>query len=66
VYERALPDDAAKGVLPVWVDGLGSRPLVYVSVGTVFNGSSGPEIFSKLLTGIRDCEGHELNATPRW
>jgi MGT family glycosyltransferase len=55
-YVRALPADAANSALPAWMDEIGSRPLIYVSLGTVFNGPRGPEIFSKLLAGLRDLE----------
>jgi MGT family glycosyltransferase len=55
-YVRALPVDAGHSALPAWMVGIGSRPLVYVSLGTVFNGPRGPEIFSKLLAGLRDVD----------
>ena len=53
---RVLPADGASDGLPAWIDTIGSRPLVYVSLGTVFSGRRGPEIFSKLLTGLRDVD----------
>lgn len=55
-YVRALPPDVAEGDLPPWMDEMGSRPLVYVSLGTAFNGARGPEVFSKLLVGLRDLD----------
>ena len=51
---RALPADDTTQAVPAWVDAIGSRPLVYVSMGTSFSGHRGPEIFSKLLAGLRD------------
>ena len=67
-HVRALPADSANGVLPAWIAGIGPRPLIYVSLGTLFSGPRGPEIFSKLLAGLRDIDaevvltiGHDLN-----
>jgi UDP:flavonoid glycosyltransferase YjiC (YdhE family) len=61
---RALPIDSANDGLPAWIDGIGSRPLVYVSLGTLYNGNArptstglrGPEIFGKLLEGLADID----------
>jgi UDP:flavonoid glycosyltransferase YjiC (YdhE family) len=65
---RALPQDGADSALPAWCDEIGSRRLIYVSMGTVFSGWRGREIFSKLLAGLRDIDaeivvtvGHDLN-----
>jgi MGT family glycosyltransferase len=55
-YVRTMPPDVAEGGLPPWLDEIGSRPLVYLSLGTAFNGARGPEIFSKLLAGLRDLD----------
>jgi MGT family glycosyltransferase len=52
-HYRALPPDATDQALPIWIDGIGSRPLIYVSMGTSFSGHRGLEIFSKLLAGLR-------------
>lgn len=53
---RALPAEDAEEPLPTWIDQIGPRPLIYVSLGTVFNRTHGREIFSKLLAGLRDVE----------
>jgi len=65
---RALPADDANHALPAWIAGVGSRRLVYVSMGTSFSGQRGLEIFSKLLAGLRDLDaeivitvGHDLD-----
>ena len=67
-HVRALPADSPNGVLPAWMSAIGSRPLVYVSMGTSFSGHRGPEIFSKLLAGLREIDaevvltvGHDLD-----
>jgi UDP:flavonoid glycosyltransferase YjiC (YdhE family) len=49
-YLRALPPDSPDAVLPAWIDGLGSRPLIYVS------DQRGLEIFPRLLAGLRDVD----------
>jgi len=60
--------DRADATLPAWVDGVESRPLIYVSLGTTFNASRGRDIFPRLLAGLRDIDaeivltlGHELD-----
>lgn len=53
---RALPADAPGQVLPAWIDEIGSRPLVYVSLGTLFNNQRGLEIFPRLLAGLHDVD----------
>lgn len=53
---RALPPDSPDAVLPAWIDGLGSRPLIYVSLGTLFSDQRGLEIFPRLLAGLRDVD----------
>lgn len=67
-YVRALPPDVAEGGLPPWLDEVGSRPLIYVSLGTAFSGPRGRKIFSELLDGLRDLDaeivmtvGHDLD-----
>lgn len=66
-YVRVLPADGTDP-LPAWVEAVGSRPLVYVSLGTFFNGPHGPKIFAELLAGLRAVEveavlsvGHDLD-----
>jgi UDP:flavonoid glycosyltransferase YjiC (YdhE family) len=65
---RPLSVDGADATLPAWVDTVGSRPLICVSLGTIFNGPRGREIFPKLLAGLRNIDaeivltvGHELD-----
>ena len=67
-YVRAIPSDGRDRALPAWMEGLGSRPMLYVSLGTLFSGPRGQEIFSKLLDGLRDLDaelvltvGHDLD-----
>lgn len=68
-HVRLLPQDPPDTVLPSWLDRIPrGRPLVYVSLGTLFSGPRGPEIFAKLLTGLRDVDaeivltvGHDLD-----
>jgi UDP:flavonoid glycosyltransferase YjiC (YdhE family) len=55
-HVRALPADDRDQGLPSWIHEIGSRPLVYVSMGNSFSGMRGPEIFSKLLAGVRDVD----------
>jgi UDP:flavonoid glycosyltransferase YjiC (YdhE family) len=43
-------DDAPEAVLPSWLAGRPSRPLVYVTMGTAFNKKS--EIFRAILDGL--------------
>ena len=38
---------------PPWIEGLGSAPTVYFSLGTVFNMESG-DLFARVLAGLRD------------
>jgi UDP:flavonoid glycosyltransferase YjiC (YdhE family) len=45
-------DDAPGAVLPAWLATLGSRPLVYATMGTEFNKK--PEIFRAILDGLAD------------
>ncbi len=40
-------------VLPPWVAGLGHKPTVYVTLGTIFNMESG-DLFPRLLAGLRE------------
>jgi MGT family glycosyltransferase len=54
-YLRALPTDD-RDVLPSWVNTVGSRPLIYVSLGTSSSGVQGEELFPKLLAGLRDID----------
>jgi UDP:flavonoid glycosyltransferase YjiC (YdhE family) len=65
---RGLPPDDATIDFPAWLDRIGPRPLVYVSLGTIFRGERGLEIFSKLLAGLQDADvavvvtvGHEVD-----
>jgi MGT family glycosyltransferase len=51
-YVRVLPADGTV-TLPEWIDRVGSRPLVYVSLGTIWNVWRGPEIFATVLEGLR-------------
>jgi len=51
-YVRVLPADGTNA-LPEWVDRVGVRPLVYVSLGTVWNVRHGQETFSKIVDGLR-------------
>jgi UDP:flavonoid glycosyltransferase YjiC (YdhE family) len=60
--------DGPDATLPAWVNDLGSRPLIYVSLGTIFNGARGREMFPKLLAGLSNIDaevvltvGHELD-----
>jgi len=51
-YVRVLPADGTDP-LPAWVDQIGMRPLVYVSLGTIWRWWRGQEIFSKIVDGLR-------------
>ena len=51
-YVRVLPADGATA-LPSWFERLGERPLVYVSLGTVWGEG---EIFSQILDGLRSLD----------
>jgi MGT family glycosyltransferase len=62
-HVRALPPDGPDAALPAWMDGLGSRPLIYVSLGTLFSEQRGAEIFAKLLAGLRDVDAEILATT---
>ena len=62
---RALPPDTPDAALPAWADGVRSRPLVYVSLGTLFSEHRGVEIFSKLLAGLRDVDAEVVATTGR-
>ena len=53
---RALPPDDRTIDLPAWFDRIGPRPLVYVSLGTVFSRERGSEVFSKLLAGLQEAD----------
>jgi UDP:flavonoid glycosyltransferase YjiC (YdhE family) len=59
---RLLPGDPARSALPAWVDTVGLRPLIYVSLGTLFSGPHGLEVFSGPLAGLRDV-GAEIVVT---
>jgi MGT family glycosyltransferase len=54
-YLRVLPNDGPDR-LPAWIDQVGLRPLVYVSLGTVWAVRHGREIFSTVLEGLRDID----------
>lgn len=65
-FRPAPPGDAAP---PDWLPSPSGRPLVYVTLGTVFNVESG-DLFSRLLNGLRDLPvdvvatvGPQLNPT---
>jgi UDP:flavonoid glycosyltransferase YjiC (YdhE family) len=45
--DRAANDDSA------WIAGLGVRPLVYFTLGTIFNLESG-DLFERVLAGLRE------------
>jgi UDP:flavonoid glycosyltransferase YjiC (YdhE family) len=50
---RPVAFDAPPGAaLPAWVESLPPRPTVYVTLGTIFNGS--PGVFEALLEALRD------------
>jgi UDP:flavonoid glycosyltransferase YjiC (YdhE family) len=53
-------DDPGDQPDPTWITGLGSRPTVYVTLGTVFNNA--PDVFSAILTGLQE-EALELIVT---
>jgi MGT family glycosyltransferase len=53
---RGIPPDDGTIDLPAWLDRSGPRPLVYVSLGTVFSELRGREVFSKLLAGLQDAD----------
>jgi MGT family glycosyltransferase len=55
-YVRALPPDVTEGSLPSWLVELGTRPLVYVSLGTALSRERASAIFSKLLAGLHGIE----------
>jgi UDP:flavonoid glycosyltransferase YjiC (YdhE family) len=55
-HVRTLPADDPDGALPTWIADIGSHPLVYVGLGTLYSGERGPEIFSKLLAGLRQVD----------
>ena len=58
---RPSPFDRSGGeALPDWVAHLSERPLVYVTLGTVFNHR--PDVFSSFIEGLRD-EAVELVVT---
>ena len=50
--EAARPDD-----IPPWLARLGDAPLVYVTLGTVFNLESG-DLFMRVLAGLRELPVH--------
>jgi UDP:flavonoid glycosyltransferase YjiC (YdhE family) len=52
---RALPADAADAALPAWIGAIGTRPLIYVSLGTEFGDRRGP-VFTSLLAGLCDVD----------
>ncbi len=52
--QNATVDEGSAGEpLPLWVGQLPDMPLVYVSLGTVFNSRAG-EVFAAVLAGLRD------------
>lgn len=52
--QNATVDPGTEGeALPAWVDGLPERPVVYVSLGTVFNARA-RDVFGAVLEGLRD------------
>jgi UDP:flavonoid glycosyltransferase YjiC (YdhE family) len=53
---RGLPPDDRTIDLPDWLDRVGPRPLVYVSLGTVSRRERFSETFSKLLAGLQDAD----------
>jgi len=62
-----LPADGT-GAHPDWIDRIGSRPLVYVSLGILWRVWRGHEIFKVVLEGLRDIDaevvltvGHDLD-----
>jgi len=62
---RGLPPDDRTIDLPAWLDRIGPRPLVYVSLGTAYNGVRGFEIFPKLLAGLHDVEAEVIATVGR-
>jgi UDP:flavonoid glycosyltransferase YjiC (YdhE family) len=51
-FRASAPDDATKAKPPSWFDALPDRPIIYVTLGTVFNVESG-DLFQRLLAGLR-------------
>ena len=51
-YLRVLPADGTD-TLPAWVGQIGTRPLVYVSLGTTWRLWRGQEVFADILGGLR-------------
>lgn len=47
------PTLAAGSVRPLWADGFDERPIVYFTLGTVFNVESG-DLFTRVIAGLRD------------
>jgi UDP:flavonoid glycosyltransferase YjiC (YdhE family) len=45
-------DDPGDQPDPPWLEGIGSRPIVYVTLGTIY--SSAPAVFTAILAGLRD------------
>lgn len=52
----AIPPPAAEEVAPLWIDGLGrgGRPVVYATLGTLFNNPRNDAIFAAYLEALRD------------
>jgi UDP:flavonoid glycosyltransferase YjiC (YdhE family) len=52
----ALPPPAADEVAPAWLGALGrgGRPVVYATLGTLFNGPKNDAIFAAYLAALRD------------
>jgi UDP:flavonoid glycosyltransferase YjiC (YdhE family) len=48
-----LLDAGADGPVPGWLAGVGDRPTVHATLGTVFNLESG-DLFERMLAGLRD------------
>ena len=53
---RLVRFEAFDGVepLPSWVDQLGPRPAIYVTLGTVPTFNRAPDVFSSVITGLAD------------
>jgi UDP:flavonoid glycosyltransferase YjiC (YdhE family) len=47
------PTPAAKSARPPWAAGFDGRPIVYFTLGTVFNVESG-DLFTRVIAGLRD------------
>jgi UDP:flavonoid glycosyltransferase YjiC (YdhE family) len=57
LFRSVTPDGSADGLAPTWLRELSDGPIVYLTLGTIFNLESG-DLFERALAGLGELPGY--------